>query len=306
MNLNHDLHVDFALMESYGCLLAAIIADCRNGLFTSYNFVKGHMKKNISTYGDVPVGVFFDIISRQFSHLIMDSGVYSLVYGKDKHVKKDRKEISSWYDAYTDFINKYVPSTVNIVEVDCQSATGTDDAWLFRKRIRSDCPYHKVINVWHVEDGQYGLDKLIEYSDYLAIPPRQLLRYKFSHEKIKQLVRYIKSKKHSIKIHLLGYTHMETLKQIKNLVYSVDSSTWKMFSRFGTLPSIGLNQKDAMSLSKGINGYDTKLLESEYRRRLVSVLGDKIDAIKHNKAEVIRNAMSLAICKKKYNEMLQL
>ena len=39
---------------------------------------------------------------------------------------------------------------------------------------------NRIINVFHIEDGQKGLDRLIEYSDYIAlsVPELRILKKK--------------------------------------------------------------------------------------------------------------------------------
>ena len=51
-----------------------------------------------------------------------------------------------------------------------QKLLGTDLAWELRKEMRDQLPNNRIINVFHFEDGKYGLDRLIEFAEYIAIP----------------------------------------------------------------------------------------------------------------------------------------
>ncbi len=39
-------------------------------------------------------------------------------------------------------------------------------AWDFRQRMKKDLPNNRIINVFHLEDGMKGLDRMIEFAEY--------------------------------------------------------------------------------------------------------------------------------------------
>ena len=161
-------------------------------------------------------------------HCIQDSGLFTLMFGSMKG-KKDEQLINRWYDELVQFTLEH-GQPVTCVEVDCQKVLGVEKAWEFRERMRKDLP-NRIINVYHFEDGQYGLDRMIEFSDYIAISVPEL-RILGKKDYVYTLAKYIKKKKPSIDIHLLGCTEIELL--VKCLFCtSADSSTWTVPKRYG-------------------------------------------------------------------------
>tara|TARA_R110000744_G_scaffold85246_1_gene166621 strand:- start:126 stop:791 length:666 start_codon:yes stop_codon:yes gene_type:complete len=144
--------------------------------------------------------------------------------------KKDEKLIETWYNNLIEFTLEN-NNGATCVEVDCQKILGVEKAWQLRNRMRLDLPKNRQINVFHKEDGQKGLDRLIEFSDYIAvsIPELRFLGQKNYTEKI---VNYIKNKKPEIDIHLLGCTETKLLKKL-NFCTSADSTSWKSVLRYG-------------------------------------------------------------------------
>ena len=65
------------------------------------------------------------------------------------------------------------------VEIDCQKVLGVEDAWYFRERMRRRLK-NPQINVFHFEDGRRGLDRLIDFSSYIAlsIPELRIIKPK--------------------------------------------------------------------------------------------------------------------------------
>ena len=64
------------------------------------------------------------------------------------------------------------------VEVDCQKILSPEIAWKFRKEMKRLLPDNRIINVFHLEDGKKGLDRLIDFSDYIAISVPELRIHK--------------------------------------------------------------------------------------------------------------------------------
>lgn len=199
-------------------------------LFTIFPFLcnefgikHGYQNKGL-TYKEVSLNNFDNS-----KHCIQDSGLFSLMFGSYKGIK-DEQFIINWY-------KKLVETTLlgefkgTVVEVDCQKVLGVKKAWELREQMKKDLPNNRQINVFHKEDGQKGLDKLIEFSDYIAIsvPELRSLGQKNYTEKI---ANYIKNKKPSIDIHLLGCTENKLLKKL-NFCSSADSTSWVSLNKFG-------------------------------------------------------------------------
>ena len=163
------------------------------------------------------------------NHCIQDSGLFSLMFGSYKG-RKDDDFIARWYDSL-------IQTTIDgdfkgtVVEVDCQKVLGVSRAWDFREKMKIDLPNNKQINVFHKEDGKKGLDRLIEFSDYIAIsvPELRALGEKVYTER---LANYIKNKKPNIDIHLLGCTENKLLQRL-NFCTSSDSTSWVSLNKFG-------------------------------------------------------------------------
>jgi hypothetical protein len=226
-----NLKVHFAGAESM--IRSELILNGVNSkysLFTIFPFLcdkfgikHGYQTKGYS-YKDVSNNNFVNS-----NHTIQDSGLFSLMFGSFKK-EKDENFYHKWYEqlVQTTSEGEYKGS---VVEMDCQKVLGVDKAWYFRKRMKQDLPNNKQINVFHKEDGQKGLDAMIEFSDYIAIsvPELRVLGQKNYTEKI---AHYIKNKKPSIDIHLLGCTENKLIKEL-NFCSSSDSTSWVSLNKFG-------------------------------------------------------------------------
>lgn len=190
-------------------------------------------------------------------HVIMDSGLFTLMFGADKG-KRDEAFLYTWMLKLVDFV-KETGFKGTCVEVDCQKILSPETAWKFRKEMKRLLPDNRIINVFHLEDGNEGLDRLIEFSDYIAISVPELRIHKSCTYKkdVFNLTRYIKQKKPQIDIHLLGCTESGMLKD-NSFCTSADSTTWSAIVRWPKLPFV-INGK---KLTKHIGNLDeSKLLE---------------------------------------------
>jgi hypothetical protein len=218
-----NLKVHFAGAEVLLHTLCQKEAKVKYSLFTVYPFIKG--KKNLSDikYSHIP-----NIIENEFEHVIMDSGLFTLMFGSEKG-EKSEKFLSYWTDCILRFMDesKYKGT---YVEVDCQKVLGVEQAWKFREHLKKNSN-NRQINVFHFEDGQKGLDRMIEYSDYIAlsIPELRILKKK---DYTYRLACYIKNKKPDIDIHLLGCTEYSLLEKC-SFCSSSDSTSWMQPMRYG-------------------------------------------------------------------------
>jgi hypothetical protein len=145
--------------------------------------------------------------------------------------KKDEAYLNKWYECLTDYV-LYENYNGTMVEVDCQKVLGVEKAWEYRIKMKDKVP-NRIINVFHFEDGQKGLDRLIEFSDYIAlsVPELRIIKKK---EYLYSLANYIKNKKPEIDIHLLGCTEKNKLRQL-NFCSSADSTSWLAPMKYGLI-----------------------------------------------------------------------
>lgn len=174
-------------------------------------------------------------LQRFGKNVIMDSGLFTLMFGADQG-KHDEAFLHRWMMELVAFV-KEMKFKGTCVEVDCQKLLSPEIAWKFRREMKELLPDNRIINVYHLEDGKEGLDKLIEFSDYIAISVPELRIHKSGTYKqdVYNLSRYIKSKKRSIDIHLLGCTESDMLKD-NRFCTSADSTSWSAIIRWPKLP----------------------------------------------------------------------
>ena len=192
-------------------------------LCNEFGIKHGYQNKN-TTYGEIAK---LNVDSSR--HTIQDSGLFSLMFGAYKG-KKDEDFITRWYEKLIEVTLKgNFKGTV--VEVDCQKVLGVEKAWEFRSKMKTDLPNNRQINVFHFEDGKKGLDRLIEFSDYIAISVPELRVLNKKNYTIK-IANYIKNKKPDIDIHLLGCTENKLLQEL-SFCTSADSTSWVSLNKFG-------------------------------------------------------------------------
>lgn len=236
LHLPDNIKVHFAGSEVQNQYIAVREMGINYALYTAFPFVEKllfgktsapimgqrYMKGNEATL--IPKAIAGDM-----RHVIQDSGLFTLMFGARKG-KVDEQLINRWYDGLVEYtLNHEQP--VTCVELDCQKLLGVEKAWQFRERMRKDLPNNRIINVFHLEDGRSGLDRLIEFSDYIAISVPEL-RFAGKSRMTAKVARYIKSKKPSIDIHLLGCTDLKMLNE-NRFCTSCDSTTYIGAKRYG-------------------------------------------------------------------------
>lgn len=235
LHLPDNIKVHFAGCEVQNQYIAAQLMGVRYTLYTAFPFVERKVLKTAKSpimplkgmenpSVDIPKYIY-----QHSKHVIQDSGLFTLMFGSMAG-KKDESMVNRWYDGLVEFTLEH-GLDVTCVEVDCQKILGVEKAWEFRQRMRNDLPNNRIINVFHLEDGQYGLDRMIEYSDYIAISVPELRRNQ-RRGYVNHLAKYIKGKKPSIDIHLLGCTELDAIR-MNNFCTSCDSTSWVAGKRFG-------------------------------------------------------------------------
>lgn len=238
LHLPDNIKVHFAGAEVMNQFIVCKELGVDYALFTAYPFVERMvfdkpkspimpLKWMQNPAIDIPT-----FVQQNNRHVIQDSGLFTLMFGSQKNITKDEALVNKWYENLVQFtLNHGQP--VTCVEVDCQKVLGVEKAWEFRERMRRDLPNNRIINVFHLEDGIKGLDRLIEFSEYIAISVPEL-RFAGKANWTGKIARYIKHKKPTIDIHLLGCTSKSILKE-NTFCTSCDSTTYVAPIRFGFL-----------------------------------------------------------------------
>lgn len=235
LHLPDNIKVHWAGGEVIQQYIVAHTLGVRYSLFTAYPFVERKVFDKATSplipfkWMTEPSVQLPRELCKDNRHVIQDSGLFTLMFGARKG-KKDEKLINRWYDALVEFTLDH-GMNCTCVEVDCQKVLGVEKAWEFRERMKKDLPNNRIINVFHLEDGQKGLDRLIEFSEYIAISVPEL-RLAKKKDMVISLAKYIKKKKPSVDIHLLGCTELKILNECK-FCTSADSTAWTCFKRFG-------------------------------------------------------------------------
>lgn len=281
-----NLKVHFAGAEqtdfSY-CLAKG--ANIKYFLFTVFGYISHCLNiKHGGFWKGTPI--FNEFKNFDTKHSIMDSGLFTLMFGAHAG-KRNEKEIDTWYNSLVQFvIDNKIESTC--VEVDCQKILGTKKAWQLRKKMKTDLSTNKQINVFHKDDGLKGLDEMIEFSDYIAIsvPELRALKQKNYTNKIAY---YIKNKKPSIDIHLLGCTEKNMLKDL-SFCSSSDSTSWLQINRYGNIggfkeKNINKNKMNEFhSIVKEMgNRYNKEINENRLRYYSNYILSAKYNKSIYNK-----------------------
>jgi len=247
--LGHNIKVHYAGAEQYSFSKCAAIAGVKYYLFTVLPFIGSEM--GVNTFPPLGGrGKFIPHEIAKFSkHTIMDSGLFTLMFGAQAG-KRDEAFLTEWQERLCNFVNTN-KLDVTCVEVDAQRVLGVEEAWKFRTKLRDMLPNNRQINVFHIPDGKKGLDRLIEFSEYIAIsvPELRLFKGKSYKEDVYKLSCYIKNRKPAIDIHLLGCTEDGLLKRC-SFCTSSDSTSWVSCVRFGNVLGRHISQVDRNLVTK--------------------------------------------------------
>lgn len=234
--LGNNIKVHFAGAEGTDRLYISHDAGVRYFLFTVLPFIMDQFNikwGNQNCCKDINA---YDVLPKLSNHTIMDSGLFSLMFGACKDVRPDERFIRRYKDAIVQFVTEHQLWGFTCVETDCQKLLGVDLAWELRQQLKDELPHNRIINVFHFEDGKKGLDRMIEFAEYIAIsvPELRIIKPKTYKEDTYRLASYIKEKKPEIDIHLLGGTEQSLLRRCR-FCTSADSTSWVCVNRFGTI-----------------------------------------------------------------------
>lgn len=234
-SLGDNLKVHFAGSENGEFSTILHEGGVRYSLFTVLPYIKDKFSIKWGCISNAKHILPWKNLPKLSKHVIMDSGLFTLMFGACKDIKPDEKFIRRYKDAIVDFVNEKQAYNLTCVECDCQKLLGTDLAWDLRKQMQKQLPNNRIINVFHFEDGQKGLDSLIDFSEYIAIsvPELRIVKPKTYKEDVYRIASYIKDRKPTIDIHLLGCTERSMLSRCK-FCTSSDSTTWQQMIRYGS------------------------------------------------------------------------
>ena len=216
--------------EMLPCLIACAAAGTVNTVLASYysfyNPKKGTYK--IRTGIEFDYTKFVDIVNGLKLGTILDSGLFSLLFGAGKDLDINDKTLEAYAETYLQFVEESKHPGY-IVECDGQMILGVEKIWEFRKQFFEKWKGNEVIYVWHVTDGEKNLDKMVERYNYIAVSvPECRIVAKTMKVSLRALVTKaldrIYSKRDDIKVHLLGNTQPRLMEFIR--VESCDSTSW--------------------------------------------------------------------------------
>lgn len=193
-----------------------------------FKTIAKHYKKDtskiniLSSFFEHKTGNFGDYVYND-NH-ILDSGAFSFFGGK----KVDWKDYTK---KYCEFIKKTNQSL--FFELDIDSLTSLEYAENIRTEIEQKTGKQPIV-VWHPSRGIDYWHKMCENYNYVAISASGAYQSRWTRTEkgvlvMKKMITI--AKKNKTKVHGLGYTNIEKLKELK--FDSVDSTSWLMASRFG-------------------------------------------------------------------------
>lgn len=255
-----NIKVHFAATENVNQFNAIKALGYKYSLYTAYPFLE-RMIYEKPKHPLIPCqfkgreGSIPQYIINNSKHTIQDSGLFTLMFGS-RSGKKDKQFLDMYYEKLVEYtLNHSKGATV--VEMDTQKVFGPESAWEYRERLRNDIP-NRIINVVHLEDGQKGMDRLIEYSDYIAISVPEL-RFAKKKQHLVRMAHYIKNKKPDIDIHLLGFTEKRLFEELK-FCTSCDSSSYTSGVRYGRIEGQKISNIKHDNVKKLIPEEDYKLM----------------------------------------------
>lgn len=206
----------------------------------------------------------------QKKHAIIDSGLFTMMFGAKAGTPISEQFIIDWQDDYARTVNasNYQHS---IVDCDVQKVLSPEFAWEMRKKFKTQVK-NTIINVYHLEDG--NPDKLIAFSDYIAVSIPEL-RFNVSRAERYKITDYI-SRKATLKgkrVHLLGCTEKEMMKRF-SYCYSCDSTSWKSGGRYNSHKTEAYGHFSVEQMSKNKLSDFTSVAQSNFYYQAITKLED--------------------------------
>lgn len=286
---DHNIKVHFAGSDGEETFYAALCAArTRYRLYSCYKYI---VNKPPDADFRLPENHVIKVQDKENRHVIQDSGLFTLMFGAGKGRRQTRESLTQWQDKLIAFVQQNgIQATC--VEIDCQKVLSAEDAWYFRERMRR-LLRNPQINVFHFEDGIKGLDRLIEFSDYIAVsvPEWRIVKAATHKKDIRYITHYIKNKKPGIDIHLLGCTDLKIIAE-NNFCTSADSTSWLAGVKYGYIDD-GVRKSHVKNFKQAII--------QERMAQVKAILDARSVALKAKTLQYVTNASICAtICKKQY------
>ena len=162
-------------------------------------------------------------IQQHWNQVLVDSGAFTFM-----NSCKGNVDFNGYIDKYIKFINEN--DIKYFFELDIDSVVGYQEVLRIRNKIEQQT-MKKCIPVWHKSRGKEEFKRMCNEYDYVAIGGLVTKEIKpREYQYLKWFTDY--AHQHNCKIHGLGFTGQ---KAINYGFDSVDSTSWKTASRFGTL-----------------------------------------------------------------------
>lgn len=290
--LGNNVKIHFAGSDGSEIFDAALkAADVKYRLYSCFSFIETKTAKDDFT---LPKNHVIRVQDSEMKHVIQDSGLFTLMFGAGKNRKVDHDFLVEWQDKLIKFVLQN-DLKCTCVEIDCQKLLGVEEAWWFRRRMKERLP-NRQINVFHYEDGKDGFDRLIDFSDYIAIsvPELRIVKPKTYKQDAVNLARYAKKKKPSIDIHMLGCTEYSMLKDI-SFCTTADSTSWLSGVKYGYFSD---------ESAKGhISCFKKEVFENRKSEILEIINERKIEFQPKTLNYIVNASLCASICKKRYAKL---
>ena len=165
---------------------------------------------------------------------IMDSGLFTMMFGAESHKKYERKDLEAYTHRYIDTMQA-IGYTGTIVEMDVHKILGMEALQDFRRIFEERWPLERTIFVYHIEEKIEGLRAMCKKYPYIALSIPEL-RKVVKHIPVKQYVYQLlveaKKANPDVRIHLLGNTQPDLL--MSDMYSTCDSTSWMYDMLTGT------------------------------------------------------------------------
>lgn len=173
-------------------------------------------------------------LMRDHSFWIMDSGLFTMMFGAGKGNTYTYSDLRAYTDQYIKTMHE-IGYVHTIVEMDIHKVLGPSYLEEFRKPFEDNWGVDRTIFVWHIEEGRENWGKLVDRYPYVAISVPELRILSKNRIQVKKMILNLiyeaQQIKPSIKIHLLGNTQPDLL-EIPGY-YTADSTSWLSGGRWG-------------------------------------------------------------------------
>lgn len=173
-----------------------------------------------------------DVLAR-YRHVIIDSGLFTLMFGSERESEFTMDDALAWQREYVRYAKSLdaLGERVSFVELDVQKKLGPEAAWELRRRFREDMGSRQVITVYHLEDGDPSA--LLDFASYVAVSQPELRKAMGARER-ERLTRCIAARAVALgkRVHLLGLTSVRDMRAFR-FCTSCDSTSWTKPFRWG-------------------------------------------------------------------------